>query len=191
MINLSELYADYKKFGKHYRMNPVTISRTNTMGDAGSVDIDFVVDIYDMDEAMRCMSVTYNYHTTSFKSYVKAASHEVYTFYSDFMLRKYGGFAEPLPIEDDDIIIPLLNKFADYLQISHMIQVKDKTQFSSETHEDIHEDVQRSSLDERINLNLCEVIKDKIEEKEKEKQKLEYTISKLYETLDIIKDLDL
>ena len=155
------------------------------------------------------MTVTYLYKETSFETSIVVDDYHIYSTYEDYMLWKEGSFSAPSPITTMDIdkVIDLLNKFVDYLQIKHM--VTDKTQFSSETHEDNHEDVQRSSLDERTNPNhLYDIIKEEIKKQEDklekiynfsynpdvsnlEKCKIEFNIRKLYDALNSVKDLDL
>ena len=209
MVDLKDLFVDYELYGKQYRMTPMTVERNFGFGDAGIVEVKFIVKVLDLDCNIDCMTVTYLYKETSFETSIVVDDYHIYSTYEDYMLWKEGSFSAPSPITTMDIdkVIDLLNKFVDYLQIKHM--VTDKTQFSSETHEDNHEDVQRSSLDERTNPNhLYDIIKEEIKKQEDklekiynfsynpdvsnlEKCKIEFNIRKLYDALNSVKDLDL
>lgn len=132
MVKLKDLFLDFEQDGKRYCMTPESIeNKWYSFGDSDRC-IQFHVNVQDKDYNIPCMTATYTYIETDSETNIELDDYDILESYKEFMLFRTGMFQE-YPIcscIEKDQIISLLYKFADYLQIKHI--VTNKTLFSSE-----------------------------------------------------------
>lgn len=132
MVKLKDLFLDFEQDGKRYCMTPESIE--NKWYSFGDIDrcIQFHVNVQDKDYNIPCMTATYTYIETDSETNIELYDYDILESYKEFMLFRTGMFQEYSICSciEKDQIISLLYKFADYLNIKHI--VTNKTLFSSE-----------------------------------------------------------